>query len=329
MTLSAAASRPDFTVVIPTYNRARTLPDAVASVLTQSSASVELVVVDDGSTDETAEWLATVGDPRLKVVRQPNRGRCAARNAGAAHGRGRHLIFLDSDDVALPGWLEQHRRALADQTVAIACCGLLGLATDARGGTRYLGTRLPRQMGGAFGWQTGLFITGTFSVDAALFRRVGGYDEGLAAAETTELALRLVPRCLEEERRIASIPVPLVCYRNPRAGRGLAERDARERLQAASFILARHGERLRTLDPPRCARYSVIAGVNAARLGQPATALRHFRAAVRAQPTHWRHYGRLGLALVPPLARRFWWRSRAVPQSPRPGTVSFDSDLAP
>jgi glycosyltransferase involved in cell wall biosynthesis len=305
------------------------LPDAVRSVLAQSFESFELLVVDDGSLDDTVERLAPISDPRLRVLRQENRGRCAARNAGAAEGRGTYVVFLDSDDLALPSWLEQHRRALDGASVAISCCGLVGLATDSLGGTRYLGTRLPRPMGPAFADLVGLFITGTFSVELSLFRAVGGYAEELVAAETTELALRLVPRCLDLGRTIASIERPLVCYRNPRGGRALGERDARDRLESATYILERHGDRLRALDPNRCARYSVIAGVNAARLGEQRSALRYFRDAVRAQPTQWRHYGRLGLALVPPLARRFWWRSRALPGRGRTATTSFEPDLTP
>ena len=75
---------PRVTVVVPTYQRAATVERAVRSVLAQEGPPFEVIVVDDGSTDGTAERLATLDDPRLRVVHQANAGRGAARNAGAA-----------------------------------------------------------------------------------------------------------------------------------------------------------------------------------------------------------------------------------------------------
>jgi glycosyltransferase involved in cell wall biosynthesis len=88
---------PLVTAAIPTYNRARYLPGALESVFAQTFADYEVLVVDDGSTDETPELLAGYGD-RIRVVRQENAGRSAARNRAVTEARGRYLSFLDSDD---------------------------------------------------------------------------------------------------------------------------------------------------------------------------------------------------------------------------------------
>ncbi len=90
---------PLISVVLPTYDRVRLLGRAVESVLSQTYRSLELIVVDDGSTDETPSYLASVADPRLKVLRRPHTGNVAAvRNAGVDAAGGEWIAFLDSDD---------------------------------------------------------------------------------------------------------------------------------------------------------------------------------------------------------------------------------------
>jgi hypothetical protein len=90
-----------FSVIIPTYNRAATVAEAVASVLAQSVAAAEIIVIDDGSRDATAEALAPFAG-RIRLVRQENAGVSAARNRGIALATGDWVTFLDSDDLWLP-----------------------------------------------------------------------------------------------------------------------------------------------------------------------------------------------------------------------------------
>lgn len=98
---------PAVTVVLPVFNRVQVVSRAIESVLGQSFADFELLVVDDGSSDGTGKLLAQLGDPRLRVLELPsNGGACAARNAGIEAARGEIVCFLDSDDVYLPSKLE-------------------------------------------------------------------------------------------------------------------------------------------------------------------------------------------------------------------------------
>jgi len=127
--VSAAAAGPlsggpCVTVVMPTYNRAALLPRTVDAVLAQGFGDFELLVVDDGSTDGTAELLAQRygHEPRLRVLRQANGGVSAARNRGLAEARGEFIAFLDSDDLWLPWKLQLQvatLRALASQGVGM------------------------------------------------------------------------------------------------------------------------------------------------------------------------------------------------------------------
>src|SRR5262245_42788481 len=90
-----------FSVVIPTYNRLEFLISAIESVERQTYKSFEIIVVDDGSTDDTLAHLSALGD-RVTLLRQMRKGPGAARNMGARHASGAYVAFLDSDDLWLP-----------------------------------------------------------------------------------------------------------------------------------------------------------------------------------------------------------------------------------
>lgn len=95
---------PRVSVIIPTYNRADLVAEAIDSVLTQSYCDLEVIVVDDGSTDNTAEVIKQYGQ-RIRVVRQQNAGEPLARNAGIRVASGEFVCFLDSDDIWMPSKL--------------------------------------------------------------------------------------------------------------------------------------------------------------------------------------------------------------------------------
>lgn len=101
-----SGSAPLVSIIIPTHNRWPLVLEAVDSALAQEVEGVEVVVVDDGSTDGTADLLE-VARPGISVLRQTNRERGAARNAGMRHARGRYVTFLDADDVLEPWYVAQ------------------------------------------------------------------------------------------------------------------------------------------------------------------------------------------------------------------------------
>ncbi len=104
---------PTFSVVVPAYNAADTIESTLRSVLAQTRPDFEVIVVDDGSTDDTAARAEALGDPRIRVVRQENGGTAVALNTGIAHARGEFVTLLGADDLYLPTYLEVMERTLA------------------------------------------------------------------------------------------------------------------------------------------------------------------------------------------------------------------------
>ena len=128
---------PAVTIILPTYNRERFLPDAFACIAAQALTDWELVVVDDGSTDQTREIVEGFAPPAgqaVRYLRQANAGAYAARNTGLDHASGRYVAFFDSDDLWLPHHLERCVSALEahpDVDWVYAACRLVDVASGA------------------------------------------------------------------------------------------------------------------------------------------------------------------------------------------------------
>ncbi len=179
-------------VIIPTYNRAKMVEEAIESALCQTYPTREVMVVDDGSTDGTMSVLARYGDA-IRMVRTLNRGCAAARNTGVAQTRGRYLAIVDSDDVA-------PANQLALQVPVLEGNPNVGFVY---GPSVAFGPELPAEevlqpvRPGRDGFVAeGIFLTTRIGFDSVLLRRealdrVGGFDETLRHNEDTDLLLRV------------------------------------------------------------------------------------------------------------------------------------------
>lgn len=223
---------PLVSVVLPTYNSGKYLAPAVDSILTQTYNDLELLLIDDGSTDESVERLvASVYDERLRVVRQENQGLAASLNYGIDLARGHYILRMDGDDVAHAGRIAMQLKCMSENTSLAA-----------------VGTQIIRVVGSRPTNQTNFPLKNDEIVDGLLKRRhvichpttmfkksdaqsIGGYwTQGLA--EDWDFFLRL-----SEKGDIENLPDALLSYRYHENG-----------INAASMLEVRTNMRLAVLN---------------------------------------------------------------------------------
>lgn len=180
-----------FTVVIPVFNRAKRLREALRSVIAQSDQDFEVIVVDDGSADSPDTVVREIADPRIAIFRQANRGGGAARNLGIDRARGELIAFLDSDDRYLPHHLASMRRLLQR---AGNSAGYAPVIVDRGNGCRFVkpprALRPGEHMGSYLLCERGFVPTITLVVPRHLAQLVR-YSESLPFAQDTDFAIRL------------------------------------------------------------------------------------------------------------------------------------------
>lgn len=182
-------ANPLISVIIPTFNRAALLPDALASVQAQNYDALQVIVVDDGSTDNSAEVLRSL-DGKLEYIYQRNQGPAAARNTGLCHARGEWIAFLDSDDVWVAGRLHRQLALAAAYPTARVIWGMLQVAQQSEvDPTLFLPCGQPTlqtQLGSALMQRT-LFVP----------TAIGQLDEALSTNDDVDWFCRLFEKNIE------------------------------------------------------------------------------------------------------------------------------------
>jgi glycosyltransferase involved in cell wall biosynthesis len=199
---------PLVSVITTVFNGAGTLPATVESILNQELQDIEYIIVDDGSTDDTADWLAQLQDPRVKVIRIQRAGRGVALNVGLAHATSELIAILDADDIAAPGRLaiqENLMEQYDDYTVLACQCTpvLSALTKDLKTSVRPR-TVDPRE----FIKNNAICHSGAMIRSAAL-QDVGNYDAGRTELFDYDLWLRFAAQGC----RIGILDIPLVFKR--------------------------------------------------------------------------------------------------------------------
>ena len=226
---------PRASIVVPAFNAAATLPATLAALSRQTFADFEIVVVDDGATDDTAAIARAHPDPRLRLVRQTNRGLAGARNTGIAHARGEIIGFCDADDLWQPTKLALHVAHLdGNPHLGLSYAGSAFIDAGGRP-TGHLQRPRLRGITAAHVFKRNPVGNGSAAVlrraalDAIAWRPAGEqardwwFDEGFRQSEDIECWLRLA---LTTDWEIAGIPGALTLYRLN--GTGLSADTARQ-----------------------------------------------------------------------------------------------------
>ncbi len=210
-------------VIIPSYNYGRFIAEAIGSALGQSLAPQEIIVVDDGSADDTAEVVAEFGDA-VRYIRQENAGVCVARNSGVAESSGELIAFLDADDIWEPTKLEKQAALFErDGRIGLVHCGMREFDSDT-------GETIALHIDGMEGevadelllWERPVIIGpgGTIMVSREAFEAAGGFDPRQKCGEDWDMCYRIARRY-----RVGFVREPLVNYRSHGAA---AHRNVRE-----------------------------------------------------------------------------------------------------
>jgi glycosyltransferase involved in cell wall biosynthesis len=295
---------PEVTVVMPVYNAAGTLDATIASVLAQSFERFELIVVDDGSCDDSLERLQAhaARDPRIRVVSQKNAGVSAARNNGVELGSAPYIAFIDADDLWVPEKLERHIALHhGDRTVVASYARIAFIPEQSNdfGEAKTLSSLCPwsPRLVDVLG-ENPVCTTSNLVVRRDWFMRSGGFDLGLSFAEDQEFVARLIAM----DGRIEGIDAVLTGYRLSPGGLSmdLSAMHAGWRKVAQRFLAKDELASLEALYYRYLARRVLRAG------GSPRQALRYVVAGLQMDPRSFLHDRRRGLstiaaALVAPL----------------------------
>jgi 1,2-diacylglycerol 3-alpha-glucosyltransferase len=286
--VESSPTQPLVSVVMPAFNREGTLRNAIDSVLRQDFDGLELVVVDDGSTDGTGDVARAVHDRRVHVVAQPNRGRAEARNRGVEAARGQFVVFLDSDDEAMADWLEVLVGPLRDGAALVRCAALV---VDPDGHERVLPATASETP-----YPRGTPLPGTFALERNLFTKVGGFEPSLGYAENTELLIRVLEEVEAAARAVVVVDRPLVRIhrRSDRAAEYASAPAA-----AAAFILSAHPGTMRR-EPRERQNYLAIIATDELRSGRRWRAFQGFARSWVA----WPRSGRAAVRLLRPVIGR-------------------------
>ncbi|MEN2281297.1 glycosyltransferase family A protein [Algoriphagus sp. SE2] len=274
---------PKFSIIIPAFNRAKVLPRAIQSILNQTNKDWELIVVDDGSTDDTSNVIsAYFGLLGFRSVYQENYGVSGARNLGATKSQGEWLIFLDSDDELIKDALENFSsfidRFPGDQ---------LFVAGNERRSFNETIIRIPKE--GSYN----PFLSGTFCIKKAFFDQIGGYDPLFTFSENTELLHRI----MQASARPHLMPhVSLVYHENASGG----SRNPENIINSVSLFLKKHQN---SMSAHHKYLYNQIVGVNNLRVQRFGQAREYLWKAYLYKPWKIQTLARFGLSFLPILSK--------------------------
>jgi glycosyltransferase involved in cell wall biosynthesis len=282
-------------VVLPTYNRAATLPRAIYSILNQTYRNIELLVIDDASTDDTAAVVGAIDDPRVRYVRlDRNRGQSGARNEGMRLSTGAFIAFQDSDDEWLVEKLEKQvsaAKAAGSEVVSVFHMRLLYGRDEGR--TYGPGRVCCVPVVGASGepidfikatHRQNLISPQTLLVSRACFEKVGFFDTTLRTSPDWDYSIRLA-----YNSKVVYLPEPLVvAYIQDDSISRMTKAAARSQLRILLKL-----QDYSDVDPAVLSEHFGRIGMTLSRIGRPRFAARLLRRSIQLTPGQPKAWGRL------------------------------------
>lgn len=251
-------SMPSVSIILPVFNRAQTVSRSVGSVLAQTYKDFELIIVDDGSADDTGRLARDFADRdrRIRCIRhETNYGQSRARNTGIAAARGRYVAFQDSDDEWLPDKLQQQVDEMGSLPPAVGMVYCLMWRVTPEGQDIFRAAKFGPDDGDLY--RRGLmYAFRGIGIQSCLFRRevfdsCGGFDEQMKALEDMELLIRVA-----RKYRFSCISEPLVLYHRTPDG---VSQDHVRNLGAAQYILEKYRDDIRSDRSVLAAQYRRIS----------------------------------------------------------------------
>jgi glycosyltransferase involved in cell wall biosynthesis len=305
--------------IIPTYNRARDVRIAVATALQQTYQPIELIVVDDGSTDGTAEALRREFGDRLRILAKPNGGVSSARNAGLAAARGEYLALLDSDDEWLPTHVEAQVAFLESHPdFGMVLTDVVRMDSERRDYELYRRREFLPEDGYILPWvlRNPSLVPASAAFRRVVYEDVGGFDETLRTAEDLDFHLRVARRW-----KVGVIEQPLTRAMRGHDGLSASAQTCRDYLAVVEGFVERHRDQLEPSDRDaallhacaRNARGLLSAGNNGEALRCAARGTARIRSAQDAAAI-WRMYAALAKAALAQTRQALRGRAGAGPR---------------
>lgn len=286
-------------IITPTYNRAHLLPRMVESVLNQTFKHWELIIMDDGSTDNTREVVESYGDPRIKYYFTNNSGAADKRNQGVEKSQNEYIIFLDSDDEPKPRWLELLAEGIGVKQNVIVSCGWEKIDDK----KHLIEVCSPQKLGTFFNNITLNYLAGSLLVKKSYFLEIGGFDINLQSGHHTDILLRLLPIFEKYKVNIIIISEPLLKIHSHSGTKIRANNYSV--YNGTMSLLKKHEAHIKK-NKNGHSNYLAIAAVSALRMGKIDEAKSLLRQAFLIKPFYFKSIFRVILVEFPFLRNYIW-----------------------
>lgn len=283
-----------FSIIVPTYNRAFLLSNAINSIFSQQYKDFELIIVDDGSSDNTKNFIESFNDSRIRYIYQENKGVCVARNTGIYTAQGKYITFLDSDDLAESNWLEDFYTQIQKNEPDLIFCDMLLKYPDGRSVVRKARFRYDTLNPN----ENGMYMPGAFCIKSELLKRIGGFDPNIKFGEFTDIDFSLqrekYSRAFTNEIGIHYCPTPDGGAKNQK-----------NKIAFIEYILKKHADIFEN-DKATKICYLQNAGVSCARINEYQKSRSFFLKAYLLNPFKIKNLIRCLLTFIPLLSSRIW-----------------------